>query len=354
MVTRARTSLHAPPTSPSLSQVLAAAPHALSSLHNIDFATLESRNTAKVSLELRVAPFDRFNNTLPTASGYAVSINDELPSPIPPPSFSHPYSVPAGYSGSLRLSFTLNGTHIANSPVTVVVSPDWTLVYVGTAMGVLLLFSLVAFVCYRRISKVKLGRMQSDLLGVERNQSIMKARLEAEKEELEEEVRLKKHSEEELKVMVGALEAVSKERQDELKEVMMESKELKIDRLLGKGGFGVVNLATYRGTKVAMKQVSAPYPSPPSPSSLTPPPPLSLGAAAHGERGERAPLPPRVLPDEDLVPPHRRPTRRRVLVGGALRVLSGVRGERIARVLASAHRRRRGVQGGQGQGTGAG
>ncbi|GMI55372.1 hypothetical protein TeGR_g14295, partial [Tetraparma gracilis] len=79
--------------------------------------------------------------------------------------------------------------------------------------------------------------------------------LEAEKEELEEEVRLKKHSEEELRVMVSALEAVSKERQDELKEVMMESKELKIDKLLGKGGFGVVNLATYRGTKVAMKQL---------------------------------------------------------------------------------------------------
>ncbi|GMI36532.1 hypothetical protein TeGR_g6885, partial [Tetraparma gracilis] len=109
-----------------------------------------------------------------------------------------------------------------------------------------------------RRSNVKLGRMESNLLGVERSQSRMKqekAQLEAEKEELEEEVRLKKHSEEELKVMVSALEAVSKERQDELKEVMMESKELKIDKLLGKGGFGVVNLATYRGTKVAMKQL---------------------------------------------------------------------------------------------------
>jgi hypothetical protein len=79
--------------------------------------------------------------------------------------------------------------------------------------------------------------------------------LEAEKDILEQEMKMKKHSEEELKVMVRALEAVSKERQDELKEVMMESKELKIDRLLGKGGFGVVNLATYRGTKVAMKQL---------------------------------------------------------------------------------------------------
>ncbi|GMI53576.1 hypothetical protein TeGR_g4794 [Tetraparma gracilis] len=68
---------------------------------------------------------------------------------------------------------------------------------------------------------------------------------EAKKKELEDEVRLKKHSEEELKVMVSALESVSKRRQDELKEVMLDSKELKIDKLLGKGGFGVVNLATY-------------------------------------------------------------------------------------------------------------
>jgi hypothetical protein len=60
--------------------------------------------------------------------------------------------------------------------------------------------------------------------------------LEAEKEVLEDEVRLKKHSEEELKVMVAALESVSKERQDELKEVMIDGKELKVDKLLGKGG----------------------------------------------------------------------------------------------------------------------
>jgi hypothetical protein len=36
--------------------------------------------------------------------------------------------------------------------------------------------------------------------------------------------------------MVAALEAVSKERQNELKEVMMESTELKVEKLLGKGG----------------------------------------------------------------------------------------------------------------------
>ena len=36
--------------------------------------------------------------------------------------------------------------------------------------------------------------------------------------------------------MVSALQAVSKERQDELKEVMIDSKELKVEKMLGKGG----------------------------------------------------------------------------------------------------------------------
>jgi hypothetical protein len=36
--------------------------------------------------------------------------------------------------------------------------------------------------------------------------------------------------------MVAALKAVSKERQDELKEVMIDSKEIKVEKMLGKGG----------------------------------------------------------------------------------------------------------------------
>ncbi|GMI25620.1 hypothetical protein TeGR_g13322, partial [Tetraparma gracilis] len=85
-----------------------------------------------------------------------------------------------------------------------------------------------------------------------------------ENEELAEEMRIKKHSEEELKVMVAALESVSKERQDELKEVMIESKEIKIDKLLGKGGFGVLltvneeNVLRFRHECFLMKNLSHP------------------------------------------------------------------------------------------------
>jgi hypothetical protein len=84
----------------------------------------------------------------------------------------------------------------------------------------------------KKMDLENLETIQEDMEGVLRQQTLLKA----ENLELEEEMRMKKHSEEELKVMVEALEAVSKERQDELREVMVDSKEVKIDKLLGKGG----------------------------------------------------------------------------------------------------------------------
>jgi len=65
----------------------------------------------------------------------------------------------------------------------------------------------------------------------------------------------KHHSDEEMEVMKKAMEELGEARSDELKEVLIDGGEVKVERLLGKGGFGVVNLATYRGIKVAMKQL---------------------------------------------------------------------------------------------------
>jgi len=72
---------------------------------------------------------------------------------------------------------------------------------------------------------------------------------------LQEDLRKKKHSEVELAVMKAAMDGLEEKRKDELNEVLIDSSEVKVDRLLGKGGFGVVNLATYRGQKTAVKQL---------------------------------------------------------------------------------------------------
>ena len=72
---------------------------------------------------------------------------------------------------------------------------------------------------------------------------------------LQEDLRKKKHSEEELAVMKSALNGLEKRQKDELKEVLIQGTEVNVSRLLGKGGFGVVNLATYRGQQTAVKQL---------------------------------------------------------------------------------------------------
>jgi len=70
---------------------------------------------------------------------------------------------------------------------------------------------------------------------------------------LQESLWKKKHSEDELEVMMAALNGLEEKQKDELKEVLISSSEVKVSRLLGKGGFGVVNLETYRGQQTATK-----------------------------------------------------------------------------------------------------
>jgi hypothetical protein len=62
--------------------------------------------------------------------------------------------------------------------------------------SVLLILGLAGFYYYKKVSAGQLLRMESNLLGVQARQS----KLVAEKNMLEEEVRRKKHSEDELKV----------------------------------------------------------------------------------------------------------------------------------------------------------
>jgi hypothetical protein len=219
--------------------VFPAEPDAASSTHNINFGKFESRKTTSAEMELRVDPFDSYKNSLSSATGYAVSIDGGDPTPLLAPSFSYTHEIPKGFSGRLHLTFTLDGVNIADSPVTISISPDWTFVYIGAVMCVLLVVALAIFFVYQRLKSKQMKAMGASLESVQASQKklmMVRMDLEAEKEALVEEVRLKKHSEEELQVMVGALQAVSKERQDELKEVMIDSKELKAEKLLGKGG----------------------------------------------------------------------------------------------------------------------
>jgi hypothetical protein len=202
------------------------------------------------ALSLQASVNDAFGNEVLDAPGVAVQVQGLDPSDpvavvehvLEGPRYSHTVTVPEGLEATLSITFGLNGTRIGE-PVVITVTPPpppaQSLKYVYIAVGISSFLLLLGAFFYRRYqlyAAAELAKVNLEMEGQGQRFSMQKKALEAEKEELEEEVRLKKHSEEELKVMVSALEAVTKERQDELKEVMMESKELKIDKLLGKGG----------------------------------------------------------------------------------------------------------------------
>ena len=70
----------------------------------------------------------------------------------------------------------------------------------------------------------------------------------------QENLRQKSLAIEELKVMDEALLEVSSARADELGKVIIKSSEIKMLQMLGKGAYGEVHLAEYRGKKFAMKK----------------------------------------------------------------------------------------------------
>jgi len=237
------------------------APDAPSSTHGIKAGT-ELVSEKEQLLDLRVFPKDKFDNTITDATGYAVVINGGSDFPLTAPDFSIEAEI-GDFAGDVTLSFTLDGVDIKNSPITIAVVPPGTVLSnsaIGAIVAAFLILLLVgSFLFYRHKKNTQLHTLQLKEAHAEeqelgqRAHSIIKKKNSA----LQESLRKKKHSEDELAVMKEAMTDVSSKRQEELKGVLIPSSAVKIDRLLGKGGFGVVNLATYNGQFVAMKQLLA-------------------------------------------------------------------------------------------------
>jgi hypothetical protein len=232
--------------SPITFDVSPAAADAPSSKHNLGNTTRIVSNP-DATITVQVFPRDAYGNKVVMATGFKVMMTvrdqEQLSTLNPDEDYLGVIPIPEDLDATITFEFTLDGVLIGDGEVVEIVvarpevESDPTNTYI--AVGVSSFLLLVAAITYRRYqlrTTAQLAKVNLDMEDQHKHFSSQKKELEAEKEELEEEMRLKKHSEEELKVMVAALEAVSKERQDELKEVMMESKELKIEKLLGKGG----------------------------------------------------------------------------------------------------------------------
>ena len=221
--------------------------------------SINSVSEGKDSLELRAFPKDEFNNTVTKADGYAVSIDGGVPIQLLAPDFSHTHVVE---EGSFEIRFMLDGDDIKGSPTTISVEPaagkGISSAVIGAVVAAflsLLLFGSLLF--YRHKKDAELHALNMEL-SHEETQDLARQRetlLKHQNIDLRDSLKKKKHSEDELEVMKAALNGLENKRKDELKEVLISSSEVKVERLLGKGGFGVVNLATYRGQQTAMKQL---------------------------------------------------------------------------------------------------
>jgi serine/threonine protein kinase len=241
-------------------EVIPASPNAGKTTHNKPNKKIDS--SSESSLTLQVYPMDFYLNPITFASGYKVNVaghssdvdgDYELASTV---GYATTLTIPKGLEATIIVTFILNNDTIGDgNPLSIIVAPppSQIMLIVGIVAAVVLVAGIVFYVFYSRTQKLEREMQQ---IGHQKS-ALERQRHELSQQNihLQEDLRKKKHSDDELEVMKKALEELSQARSDELKECLIDSKEVKVDRLLGKGGFGVVNLATYKGQFVAQKQL---------------------------------------------------------------------------------------------------
>ena len=265
--------------SPFFFQVAPGPPHRDTCKHSLESEKSRFFDPSKgAPLTLQVFAFDKYENLVTDSDRIKAVINGDSANAVdlPPPTYTADVEFPLDYVGEVKIGFVLENdegklllsAHLPNSPFIVQVSPpadgkiDFVLIG-GIAAGVLAVVSLIFYRVYRRNQKKALkaiNALNSERIELQHQQSELKARqsaLQAQNVDLQKSLRKKKHSDAELNVMRRAMEEQNDERADELKRVLVDSKDVKIGTLLGQGGMGKVFLAEYKGQQVAVKQLLA-------------------------------------------------------------------------------------------------
>ena len=133
----------------------------------------------------------------------------------------------------------------------------WRLVVILTYMIIIFLINMTtskherkSFATMLSVHRARLNVKNQHAM--ERNRS---SKLRKTVTELEGHLKRSKHNERELQLMKNALEELSSEKTNELRGVLVDSKLVEIEGMIGKGGFGEVHLGTYNNQKVAIKQL---------------------------------------------------------------------------------------------------
>jgi len=239
-------------------QVDPAAPSVPACRHSLEgTATFDPSTGAKLNLQAFL--FDEFNNSVVDSTEFIIVIDGDLSNKVwlEPPLYRHELAFAEDETREIKIGFLRSDLdHLPNSPVIIKVAPPPDTMKREIAAIVALFLAVIGGAYYKlqNVEKssaleLSLRRVAEDSLRSEQKQ------LKGEVANLQHNLRKKKHSEDELAVMTAALAELSAARKDELEEVLISGEDLKVERLLGKGGFGVVNLAFYSGQPTAMKQL---------------------------------------------------------------------------------------------------
>jgi serine/threonine protein kinase len=229
------------------------------SLTNID-----TFDPSSGKLLVQAFPADEYGNSIALATGFKLYVNAKfesnlLSTKIPPYSYERSFEEDANVEMKFAVTFydetRKKDLHLPGSPKVITITSKvvhktaWDIIGGIIALGAV--SAIFAFYQYRKYQQRKEAEINS--LNVEHEQEIQGRSSEI--LHLKDSLKRLKHSDIELEVMKKALSDLSEERHNELKGVLIEGSLVKVERLLGKGGFGVVNLATYNGQHVAMKQL---------------------------------------------------------------------------------------------------
>ncbi|GMI18864.1 hypothetical protein TeGR_g52, partial [Tetraparma gracilis] len=170
------------------------------------------------------------------------------------PDFDYTLPFGEGLEATVTVTFMLDGEVIEGGKVDLTVLPppkataDPTMMYaIAGVAGFLLIIAGV----YIRQAQEKVVAQEKEIKVVHASQK----RLQSINVELKENLKRSRHSDEELALMMNAMNDQKDERKDELRNVLIDSSEVKLKQMLGQGGMGTVHLGEYRGDQVAVKQL---------------------------------------------------------------------------------------------------
>ncbi|GMI41224.1 hypothetical protein TeGR_g5565 [Tetraparma gracilis] len=235
-------------------------------------------SAADTPLPLQATVRDPYGNAVSDAGGVVVQVeeSDTLSEyPLEPPGYLHTLTILEGLGATLTIAFLLDNEQIGETLMISVAPPpkeklNMRNVIIGAACGAAVLVGLLVYLYrHRKATAQQVKTMQSlhlkkekshherqKVLEVEKEQQMARAsKLRKENENLHDSLRKKKHSDKELAAMKNAMEEQKEERKDELRTVLVSSKDIEIKELLGQGGMGKVHLANYKGQRVAVKQL---------------------------------------------------------------------------------------------------